>query len=135
MFSTWRTVDEVYRFAFDGRFRLPLGLVGVTPSTAWVRVGAGGFEVRFGPWAVRTPVANIVGAEVTGPFSVLRSIGARLSLADRGVTLGTNPTAGVCVRFRDPVPGLEPTGVLLHPGLTVTVAAPEALVAELDRLR
>ena len=44
----------------------------------------------------------------------------------------------MCVRFRggggsEPVRGIEPTGLLRHPGLTVTVAQPELLVASLRR--
>ncbi|GLZ38009.1 hypothetical protein [Actinokineospora sp. NBRC 105648] len=131
MLATWRTTDEVFRFAFDGRFRVPLGLVGVTPSTAWVRVADGGLQVRFGPWALATPLGNIAGTEVTGPFSVWRGIGTRLSLADRGLTFSTNVNAGLCVRFREPVPGLEPTGLLRHPGVTLTVADPDALARAL----
>ena len=44
---------------------------------------------------------------------------------DGGVSehLGT-----VCLRLREPVPGIEPTGLLRHPGVTVTVADPDELV-------
>jgi hypothetical protein len=66
-----------------------------------------------------------VSVEVTGPFAAWKVLGARLSLADRGLTFGTVPSAGVCVSFRDPVSGIEPTGRLRHPNLTVTVAQPD----------
>ncbi|GAA3029177.1 hypothetical protein [Actinokineospora globicatena] len=130
-FASWRTTDQVHRFAFDARFRLPLRAVAVVPETAWVRVADGEFRARFGPWVVVTPVSNISGTLVTGPFSPWRAIGARLSLSDRGLTLGTTPAAGLCVRFHEPVPGLEPTGLLRHPEVTVTVAEPGALAGVL----
>ena len=58
-------------------------------------------------------------------------LGARLSLADRGLTFGTVATRGVCIQFREPVRGIEPTGLLRHPNLTVTVAEPDLLVTRL----
>ena len=48
----------------------------------------------------------------------------RLSLADRGLTFGTNRSACVCVHFRDPVP--SPLRKQGHPALTVTVADVDA---------
>jgi len=48
-------------------------------------------------------------------------------VADRGLTFATNGERGLCIRFRDPVSGIEPTGHLRHPGLTVTVADVDAL--------
>jgi hypothetical protein len=96
-----------------------------------VRIDGSVLDVSFGLWRVRTPVANIASAEVTGPFAAWKVLGARLSLADRGLTFGTVATAGVCITFRDPVPGIEPTGRLRHPNLTVTVARPDLLAARL----
>ena len=39
----------------------------------------------------------------------------------RGKTFGTTTDGGVCITFDNPVRGLDPLGVLRHPGLTVTV--------------
>ena len=97
-----------------------------------VRFDGSVLDVSFGLWRVRTTAANIASVEVTGPFAVWKVLGARLSLADGGLTFGTVATAGVCIAFRDPVPGIEPTGRLRHPNLTVTVARPDLLA---DRLR
>jgi hypothetical protein len=96
-----------------------------------VRVEAGRLAVRFGPWRCETDLANVAGTEVTGPYRPVRAIGARLSLKDRGLTFGTNAERGVCVRFREPVRGLEPTGRLRHPGLTVTVEDVDGLARAL----
>ncbi len=119
-------------FAFDPRYRLAARLFGVTPANAYVELDDDRFTARFGPWVVDTPRSNITGAGVSGPYSVVRTIGgAHLSFADRGLTFATNDRAGVCIEFREPVTGIDPFGKIRHPGLTVTVADPEALVAEL----
>jgi hypothetical protein len=56
-----------------------------------------------------------------------------LSIADRGLTFATNARRGVCIRFHHPVAGIEPLGVVRHPGLTVTVDDPEGLVDALSQ--
>ncbi|MEP6462224.1 MAG: hypothetical protein ABJC62_02155 [Frankiaceae bacterium] len=120
--------DFRFDFDFDPRFRLPLALAGITPSTTAAYLRDGHFEVRFGAWTLRTPISNITSAELAGPFRWVRAVGVRLSLTDRGVTFGTTARRGVCLTFRTPVPGIEPLGVLRHPGATVTVREPEALM-------
>ena len=120
-------------FAFDRAAAPLLRLIGVSPETTRVRVGEGVFEVAYGPWKLRTPLANVTGVSVTGPYAWVRSIGPRLSLADRGVTFGTNAERGVCVCFDAPVPALLPVRALRHPAVTVTVADPDSLAAHLSR--
>jgi hypothetical protein len=125
-----------FGFAFDALFRAAALPFGVTPSTAVVVLDNGAFRARFGPWRVSTPLANIVAAEVTGPYRRIKTAGpARLSFSDRGLTFATNSRRGVCLTFAQPVAGLEPTGRLRHPNLTVTVADPAGLVAALNALR
>ncbi len=120
------------RFAFlhDPRFARPLGLLGVSPETSWVEVTDDELTIRFGRLGLRTPRHNVAGVEVTGPYRWYRAIGARLSLADQGVTFGTAAHGGACVRFHEPVPAL--LGPLVrHPGATVTVADPHGLARAL----
>jgi hypothetical protein len=123
----------VPRFAFDidPAWRVPLMLLGVRPARAFAAVEDGEFMVRFGPWVLRTPLSNVIGATVTGPYSPLKVFGARMSLVDLGVTFGTNARRGVCVRFRTPVPALAPGGLLTHPGATLTVSDSEGLMKTL----
>jgi hypothetical protein len=72
---------------------------------------------------VRTELANVCSSELIGLFSFLKTAGpAHLSLADHGLTFATNPDRGLCIRFREPVAGIEPTGRIRHPALVVTVA-------------
>jgi hypothetical protein len=49
-------------------------------------------------------------------------------MTDRGLTFGTTTEGGVCLTFDQPVTGLDPLGVLRHPGLTVTVDDVEGFV-------
>jgi hypothetical protein len=121
-----------FDFAFDPLYRAVALGFGVTPDRAGVTVEDGRLDARFGLWRLSTDVANVTGTEVTGPYRTLTTIGpAHLSIVDRGLTFATNGRRGLCIRFREPVPGLEPTGRLRHPGLTVTVSDVEGLAAAL----
>jgi hypothetical protein len=119
-----------FDFHFDRMHRLLALPFGISPGSAFVEIdlSAGRLTARFGRWCVETPLANVVGACVTGPYWTPKTAGPpRLSLADRGLTFATNDVAGVCIQFEQPVRGVEPVGLLRHPGLTVTVTDPEAL--------
>src|SRR4051794_31441524 len=80
---------EQYDFAFDGLFRLPLSLMGVRPDSCHLTITGDTLTARFGRWVVRSPLSNVAGVEVTGPYSPLKAIGVHVSLADRGLTFGT----------------------------------------------
>ena len=117
-----------FPFAFERRV-VPFSLAfGVTPRTAWVELDDQDLTVRFGLWHLVTPRRNILDGEVTGPYSFAKVAGpAHLSFADRGVTFATNRKAGVCIALRRPHKGIDPLGLIKHPGLTVTVADPDEL--------
>jgi hypothetical protein len=123
---------ETFEFAFAQRYRPILRLLGVTPNTALVTVGDDELRVRFGRWRLSTPIDNVVGLERSGDYRWYKAIGARGSLADKGVTFGTNTDAGVCVRFAEPVSALLPGDVMPHPGMTVTVADPDGFAAAIE---
>jgi hypothetical protein len=112
-----------FRFAFSPAYRI-LGLpFAITPATAYADVSAEMLTVRFGFWGLRTPLTNISGVESSGGYSLVKTAGpAHLSLADRGVTFATNAAEGVCLRFIEPVRAIDPTGRILHPGATLTLA-------------
>jgi hypothetical protein len=125
-----------FAFRFDHWYRLAVRPFGVTPAGAYVEVDAdertGELRARFGPWQVRTPLTNVVDATRTGPYSWSKTIGPpHLSLVDRGLTFATTSRAGLCIRFAEPVRGLEPTGVVRHRALTVTVEDVDALAGAL----
>lgn len=124
-----------FSFAFDPRFRPLLALAGITPEHAHVTVTADRLIARYGPWSLETPLDNVAGVQLSHDYHWYKAIGPRGSFADRGLTFGTNTRAGVCVCFHRPVPGLEPFGLIRHPGVTLTVDDPDALAAVLrDRL-
>jgi len=119
-----------FPFAFDPRFRPLLAALGIRPGNSEVVVDDERFLARFGRWEARTSLANLAEVSTSGDYRWYRAIGPRGSLADRGASFGSNARAGVCVRFHTPIPVLLGKRVL-HPGLTVTVADPEALATEL----
>jgi hypothetical protein len=129
--SVPRRVDVT--FSFDPLMSLAALPFGVVPGRTGVTVGPRHLSIRFGSWSLRTPLSNVAGAEVTGPYAWPKVAGPpHLSFADGGVTFATSTGPGVCIRFVEPVGALLPFGLIRHPAATVTVADPEALVAEID---
>ena len=116
-----------FPFRFDSRFTLMLRVGGITPDRSVVEVTEDTFAARFGRWAVETPTTNLARFEVTGDYRWYRAIGVRSSLADHGLTFGSNAEAGVCVCFRQPVAGIGPLLFPSHAALTVTVADVDGL--------
>ncbi len=91
-------------------------------------------QVRFGAWHLVSRLDNVTGMEVTGGYGWLKTAGPpHLSFTDRGVTFATNGERGLCLSFRTPVRCLDPTGILRHPGATLTVRDPNALQAAIER--
>lgn len=134
-FGQWRvmTSTDRFSFAFDSRYAVPARLLGVRPDSAWVEVTDERITARFGPWKVETERSNVAEVSTSGPYSIPKTIGpAHLSFRDRGLTFATNPHAGACLQFREPVRGIDPLGLIRHPGLTVTVEHPDALAMLLD---
>lgn len=115
-------MESTFTFRFERSYRMAGLPFGITPATTHVTVGDGRLHVRFGPWVVDTPLGNVTGCEQSGPYDFVKTAGpARLSFADRGLTFATNGERGLCIRFAEPVAGIDPTGRLRHPGLTLTV--------------
>ena len=117
-----------YAFAFAAAYRGPALLFGITPWTAWVELDERTLHVRYGPWSLTTPVTNIADVTRTGGFSFVKTAGPpHLSFTDRGISFATNGDDALCISFHRPVPGIDPTGRIVHPGATLTVADPDAL--------
>ncbi len=127
---------ERFSFAFDPRYRRAARPFGITDRNAWITVGPTHLDARFGPWRLRTPLANITRVEVTGPYRFLKTAGpARLGVTDRGLTFATNGDRGVLICFARKVPAIDPLGLIRHPELTVTVADIERFVRTLEDAR
>ena len=102
------------------------------PDRDGVRIGDGGrLQATLGWFRVATDLANVDGAHITRDYRWWTAVGVRLSMADDGLTFGTNHRAGVCIHFKEKVPSsLRPKG---HSALTVTVADLDGLVAALGQ--
>lgn len=122
-----------FDFAFATSYRVPALAFGITPATARVVLTDDELRVRFGLWRLVTSRRNIVSHEETGDFSWVKTAGPpHLSLTDRGVTFATNGDRALCLTFHEPVRGIDPTGLIRHPGATLTVARPDLLARALD---
>ena len=122
-----------FPFRFDPTYRRLARVFGVFPEFAWVELGKGELEARYGRWRVRTPLSNVAHAAVTGPYAFFKTAGpARLAITDRGLTFASNGDRGVCITFHEPVAGLA-AGRLRHPELTVTVLDVDGLMQALAR--
>jgi hypothetical protein len=85
----------------------------------------GGFVATFGFFTVATPLTNITEAHITRDYRWWTAFGVRGSMADDGLSFGTNYSGGVCIHFGEKVPSrLRKSG---HSALTVTVGDLEGL--------
>lgn len=122
-----------FPFAFDESYRLAAMPFGVRPDNAYVEVGERTLRASYGPWLVQTPLTNITGVAVTGPYRFVKTAGpARLGLSDRGLTFASNGDRGVCITFDQRVWGFDRLGLVRHPNLTVTVREVGQLAALLS---
>ena len=127
---------ERFEFAFDPTYRTLARAFAITPAKAWVEVSDTKFYARFGPFRLSTPLSNIAGVAITGPYAMFKTAGpARLGITDGSLTFASNGDRGVLLRFATPVGGKGRLGLLRHPELTVTVAEPERLASLLDARR
>jgi hypothetical protein len=124
--------EERFDFLFSPHVQRWNRLFGIGPRSSGVHIAGDELTARFGPWVVTTDRSNVVEVTTTGPYKTWRVAGpARLSLADRGLTFGSNTNLGLCITFRSPIRGLDPFRIVRHPTLTVTVADPPALAKAL----
>ena len=125
-------MSEVFRYAVDKRYFPLLLAFGLRPSKDGVTLTDDGrFVATYGFMRIETSLRNIDGAHVTSGYRWWTAVGARRSLADDGLTFGTNRDIGVCVHFHEKVRSvMRRSG---HSALTVTVAEVDRLIEALDR--
>jgi hypothetical protein len=129
------SAEQEFAFAFEPSYSRVARLFGVTQANTRVVLTDTEFRARYGPWKVVTPLTNIAGAQLTGPYSYLKTVGpAHYSFSDHGLTFATNGRQGVCLEFRLPIKG-APFGLVRHPNLTVTVADGPGLIAAIGHRR
>jgi hypothetical protein len=116
-----------FSLRFDPSYARLSRLFGITPRNSWVEVGDTVLRAKYGPWRLRTPLANVAGVEVTGPYRMFKTAGPpRLAITDWGLSFTSNGDRGVLITFRDRVWLFGP-----HPELTVTVDDVDGLAAAL----
>jgi hypothetical protein len=121
-----------FEFRFDPAYRRAARPFGITPERAWVQVDDDQLVAKYGPWRLQTPLSNISGVAITGPYRFYRTGGpARLGVTDIGLTFASNGDQGVLISFRKRVRAIDPLGLFRHPELTVTVADIDGLVRAL----
>jgi hypothetical protein len=118
--------SRYFGYAIDRRYLPVLLPFLLRPSRDGVRLTDDGhFVATFGVVKVTTPLANVTGAHVTEHYRWWTAVGIRMSMADDGLTFGTNSRRGLCIHFNEKVrSSLRRSG---HSALTVTVADPEGL--------
>jgi hypothetical protein len=127
------TPVEAFQFAFEPPLDTWARWFAVVPARSFVRLDDHGFEAVYGTWRVATTWSNVIGVDRTGPYRAWKVAGpARVSWADRGLTLAATTAGGVCIRLRRPVPGVEPLGVLRHPAVTLGVDDVDGFVAAVE---
>ncbi len=118
-----------FEFRFVPSYQRAAALFRIEPANCVILVGES-LDVRFGPWHISTPLANIREVEVTGPYRFIKTGGpARLGLTDRGLTFASNGDRGVSFDFVEPITGFDPFGTIRHPNLTLTPDNCDALAA------
>lgn len=123
---------QSFDFHFTPAYALAARPFGIRPGTTTVEVGPRWLYVRYGPWRLATPRDNIISAEVTGGFSFVKTAGPpHLSFSDRGISMTTNGDAALCLTFHEPVPAIDPTATITHPGATLAVDDPRGLAEAL----
>ncbi|GAB3032187.1 hypothetical protein GCM10011376_26940 [Nocardioides flavus (ex Wang et al. 2016)] len=123
---------QSFDFAFAPSYALAARAFGIRPGTTTVEVGPRWLYVRYGPWRLATPRDNIASAQLTGGFSFVKTAGPpHLSFTDRGVSMTTNGDTALCLTFHEPVPAIDPTATITHPGATLSVADPHGLAEAL----
>ncbi len=125
------TDTSFFPYRFDRRWALLFALLRVSDDDGVRLTGDGMLRATYGWARVETPLSNIDHTLVTGPHRWYTAVGLRLSLADDGITFGTNHEAGLCIEFVEPVSRV--IGLRDHSALWVSVADPAGLAAAIGR--
>ncbi len=124
-------MSQHFAYAVDMRFAPMWAPFGVRPRKDGVTITDDDvLTATYGWLRLETPHSNVEGAHITRGYRWWTAVGARRSLADDGLTFGTNTNAGVCIHFRERV--RSPLSRRGHSALTVTVSDLDGLVTALD---
>jgi hypothetical protein len=99
------------------RSRPVILLWGARPETAYAEVDDDEFRARFGPFRLRTSLANITSWRIEGPFTWLRAIGVRVTWRRGDTSFAGSAHGGLRVDLREPIRW----GPLVVPAIYVAV--------------
>ncbi len=93
-------VSQRFPIRLGARSRSLLRLFGVGgPNDAWVELRDDDLEARFGWSRAVTPLANVAGWRIEGPWLWITAIGVRMSVRHRDITFGGSHHGGVRLDF------------------------------------
>ena len=120
-----------FPYRLDTRWTALFFALGVSDKDGVSITGKGELIATFGRFKVKTTLDNIDHTLVTGPHRWYTAVGLRLSLADDGLTFGTNHRKGLSIAFVEKIPKV--IGFRKHSTLWVSVADPEGLAAAIGK--
>ena len=120
-----------FPYRLDNRWIALFLTLGVGKKDGVTLTGNGELIATFGRFKVKTTLDNVDHTKITGPHRWYTAVGLRLSLADDGVTFGTNHHKGVSIVFKKKIPRV--IGFKKHSMLWVSVADPEGLVKAIGK--
>jgi hypothetical protein len=94
-------MTQHFGYAVDRRYLPVLLPFGFKRDRDGVTLADGAFKATFGFFTVSTARVNITGAHITRNYRWWTAFGARASMADDGLSFGTNHEAGVCIHFAE----------------------------------
>jgi hypothetical protein len=96
--------SQRFDIRLGARSRPLLRLFGVHGvEDAYVVVDDEAVHARFGWATADTPLANISGWRIEGPWRWITAIGIRRSVRDGDITFGGSPRGGVRMDFKEPI--------------------------------
>lgn len=120
-----------FPYRIDRRWNALFFALGVDDKDGVTITGRGELIATFGRFKVKTTLDNIDHTLVTGAHRWYTAVGLRLSLADDGLTFGTNHRKGLSIAFVEKIPKV--IGFRKHSKLWVSVADPEGLAAAIGK--
>ena len=127
------TVMKTQHFPYrlDRRWSALFLALGVRAADGVTVSVKGELAATYGRFKVTTTLDNIDHTVITGPHRWYTAVGLRLSLADDGITFGTNHRKGLSIVFVKKVPRV--IGLRKHSTLWVSVADPEGLARAIGK--
>ena len=120
-----------FPYRLDKRWSALFLALGVRDADGVTVSGKGELLATYGHFKLSTTLDNVDHTVVTGPHRWYTAVGLRLSLADDGVTFGTNHRKGLSIAFVKKVPRV--IGFRKHATLWVSVADPQGLAKAIGR--